>query len=420
MNPAAGHDALPEIVEQHATEAAFCWRFRDAAARSPAYDLLELCELDHRLECHLDGLRAAGDLGWELCLAALEDDDPAVLFPAALLAVEREDWAGFAHVLDAGAEEPARARAFASALGFLPFDRLRLVWAGMLAADSPAPLLLLGVAGHAIHRRDLGRTLAHAAASRDVRLRVRAYRAIGELHREDLRRELRAGLSDADEACRFWAAWSAALLRDGHAPGALAELAAASPRYGERASDMAARAMAPADARRFVESLAARGGAERAAIVGAGALGDPALAPWLLTQAAKAETARLAAWSLTLITNADVAGELPGKPPQGFASGPSDDPDDEDVAMDPDEDLPWPDAGRLGAWVRARSLAGGSRHLLGKPMDPGWLRHVLRAGNQAARAAAAIELCLRGRGEPLFEVRAPGYVQLGALPPPER
>jgi uncharacterized protein (TIGR02270 family) len=410
------HDALPEVVEQHAAEAAFCWSFRDAAARSPAYDLLELCELDHRLECHLDGLRAAGDVGWELCLAALEDEEPGVLFPAAVLAVEREDWPGFARVLDAGAEEPARARAFASALGFLPFDRLDVVWRGMLAEGSPVPLLFLGVTGHAIHRRDVGARLEHIAVSRDARLRARAYRAISELGREDLRRVLREGLSDADEACRFWAAWSAALLGDDRAPAVLAELAAEGGRYAARASDMAVRVLSPLDARRFVESLVARGGAERAAIVGAGALGDPGLAPWLLAQAANEATARLAAWSLTLITNANVTDELGGKPPPDFVGGPNDDPDDEDVASDPDEDLPWPDVVRLAGWLRERSFAEGSRHLLGKAMEPGWLRHVLRAGNQAARAAAAIELCLRRRGEPLFEVRAPGYLQLAALP----
>lgn len=412
-------DAVQDVVEQHVTEAAFCWTFRDAAARSPAYDLLELCAVDERLECHLDGLRAAGDLGWELCLAELEDSDPGVLFAATIRAVERKDWAGFARVLDAGAEQPARARAFTSALGFLPFDTLGLVWAGMLTASSPVPLLYFGLTGHAIHRRDPGSVLGVLAGSTNTRLRARAYRAIGELGREDLRHELHVGLSDADEACRFWAAWSAALLRDSLALAVLTDLAATSERYGARASDMAVRVMAPLEARRFLESLAARAGAERAAIVGAGALGDPGLVPWLLAQATSAATARLAAWSISLITNANVTDELGGKPPPGFVAGPSDDPEDEDVSTDPDEDLPWPDVARLTAWLRERSFAEGSRHLLGKTMDPGWLRHVLRAGNQAARAGAAIELCLRHRGEPLFEVRAPGYLQLAALPPQE-
>jgi uncharacterized protein (TIGR02270 family) len=411
-----GTDALPEVVEQHATEAAFCWSVRDAAARSPACDLLALCEVDHRLECHLDGLRAAGDLGWEALLAEVEDEAPGVVFPAVIRAVEREDWAGFARVLDAGADQPARARAFASALGFLPFDRLSLVWEGMLAADAPVPLLLLGLMGHAIHRRDPGQVLGALAASPDATLRARAFRAIGELAREDLRPALLPGLADADEACRFWAAWSAALLHDTRAHAVLCDLAAGSERFGERASDLAARVLAPLDARRFVESLAGRGSV-RAAIVGAGALGEVTLVPWLLGQAQDEDLARLAAWSIALITNADVAGKLGGKKPPGFESGPSDDPGDDDVSMDPDEALPWPNVARLTAWLEEQKIAGGIRLLLGKPMAPASLAQVLRTGNQVARAAAAIELYLRRRGEPLFEVRAPGYLQRRALPP---
>src|SRR5262245_34294497 len=103
----AAVDILPEVVERHATEAAFVWTRRDAAAHSPAYDLLELCELDERLESHLDGLRHAGDAGFALCRAELEPGDPGATFVVALLAVEREDWGVFAEVLDAGGPEPA-------------------------------------------------------------------------------------------------------------------------------------------------------------------------------------------------------------------------------------------------------------------------------------------------------------------------
>ena len=44
-----------------------------------------------------------------------------------------------------------------------------------------------------------------------------------------------------------------------------------------------------------------------------------------------------------------------------------------------------------------------------------WLERVLRDGSQPAREAAAIELCLRERRWPLFEVRAPGRRQRRAL-----
>ncbi|MEZ4297415.1 MAG: TIGR02270 family protein [Polyangiaceae bacterium] len=416
MSDREGH-LLPDIVERHAAEAAFCWSYRDAAVRSPAYDLAELCDLDDRLECHMDGLRAAGDLGWELCLVELSDPYPGVLFPATILAVERRDWPGFARVLDAGATDPARARALSSALGFLPFEALGVVWTGMLAQGSPAPLLHLAAAGHAIHRRDPGPPLARLATDSDPRVRARALRAVGELSRTDLLRLLIDSLSDPDETIQLCAAWSAVLLRDSRGAATLATLALNSPSHAEEACAMAVRALPPADARRLVEQVAARPDLVRAALRGAAALGDPALLPWLASQAAVPETARLAAFAIRLITGAsedDLSGA--GKPPEGFDSGPTDDPDDEDVSEDPDSDLPWPDPARLTAFLASVRLPEGTRHLLGKPMEPVRLRQLLRSGNQAVRAACAVELTLRLRGEPLFEVRAPGYRQLAALP----
>ena len=44
-------------------------------------------------------------------------------------------------------------------------------------------------------------------------------------------------------------------------------------------------------------------------------------------------------------------------------------------------------------------------------MSPDWLRDVWRNGRQRQRAAAASELALQQPGQPLVEVRAPGFRQ---------
>ena len=152
----------------------------------------------------------------------------------------------------------------------------------------------------------------------------------------------------------------------------------------------------------------------------AAALGDPTIVPWLIEQMASPELARLAGGALTMITGVDLAAEkLSVKAPAGFEAGPSDDPADENVAMDPDESLPWPDAARVAAWWKQRSgaLSPGKRYLLGQALSPGWLEEVLRRGNQQARAAAALERCVLSPGKALFEVRAPGHWQRGWLSP---
>lgn len=78
-----------------------------------------------------------------------------------------------------------------------------------------------------------------------------------------------------------------------------------------------------------------------ALIQGTGIVGDPNYLPWLIKQMADPALSRLAGESLSMFTGLDLAYlDLEGKQPENFEAGPTDDPEDENVAMDPDEDLP--------------------------------------------------------------------------------
>jgi uncharacterized protein (TIGR02270 family) len=164
--------------------------------------------------------------------------------------------------------------------------------------------------------------------------------------------------------------------------------------------------------------LAANPAHIRLAVGAAGAIGDPVLVPWMISLMNELPLARVAGQSFTSITGVDLAYDnLEGKPPQGFEAGPSDDPKDESVAMDPDENLPWPDPALVAQWWsrHQREFHNGTRYLLGRPISVDWLQQVLRTGRQRQRAAAALELAIAQPGQPLFEVRAPGFRQLKAL-----
>ncbi len=63
---------IPTIIEQHAEDAAFNWLLRDRAVSEPHYDLADLAHLDDRVEANIDGLRIAGDEGWEICREAMD------------------------------------------------------------------------------------------------------------------------------------------------------------------------------------------------------------------------------------------------------------------------------------------------------------------------------------------------------------
>ncbi|MBI2899863.1 MAG: hypothetical protein HYY17_06745 [Planctomycetes bacterium] len=141
---------------------------------------------------------------------------------------------------------------------------------------------------------------------------------------------------------------------------------------------------------------------------------DPATVPSLIDKMSVPASARTAGEAFTFITGADIEElKLDAPPPTGFQAGPTEDPADEKVAMDPDANLPWPDAAKVRKWWSAMGgrFAPGLRLLLGRPIDAAWAREVLRTGRQRHRAAAALELAALEPGKPVFEVRAPGFRQ---------
>ena len=59
-------------------------------ARTPLL-LKDLAHLGDRVETYIDGLRIAGDTGWEICKQALALNEPGEVFAAAVLAFEGDD-----------------------------------------------------------------------------------------------------------------------------------------------------------------------------------------------------------------------------------------------------------------------------------------------------------------------------------------
>jgi hypothetical protein len=80
---------IPPLITRHAGDAAFYWQQHDQSAHSPLVGLGHLREFDRLLDAHLDGLRVAGDAGWQAALAALQRWRKAPeVFVCATLALE--------------------------------------------------------------------------------------------------------------------------------------------------------------------------------------------------------------------------------------------------------------------------------------------------------------------------------------------
>lgn len=412
-------ETIPGVISRHLEDTAFLCTQHDDAVRAPHYRLKDLLQLEERLGAHLDGLRVSDQHGWEIITAALKDGKPGTVFAAGILAFESGNDAWVQCVLEAGVATPESSRGLISALAWLPIEQASGPIKALLASDQPARRCV-GIAGAAAHRRmPSGSVFPDALVSDDSVLRARALRVVGELGLLDFHLSARANLRSKDPTVRFWAAWSNALL-NGHkdAVACLQNVAEAGGPFAERAAQMAMRRLAPKDAKMWLIRLVKQLGQKRLAVIAAGALADPEAIPFLIDQMKVPELARVAGESFSLITGADIAYEdLDGEKPEGFESGPTESPEDENVATDRDLNLPWPDPVLIKKWWNARqgNFARGTRYLLGQPITPDSIRQALKTGFQRQRAAAALELAILNPGRPLFEVRAPAWRQQAML-----
>jgi uncharacterized protein (TIGR02270 family) len=412
--------AIEDMVIRHAEEAAFLWLLRDGASSAPHYKLNHLTSLDNRVEAHIDGLRVAGEAGWELCVEQLAHEEAGEVFAAAVLALESREQARIDLVIDTAMRVPEAARGLLSALGWVEKEHLHGTVKAFLDSDDPFRRRL-GLTACALHRVDPGARLNAALADPDPLLRARALKAAGELGRADLRETLQERLEDSEEVCRFWAAWSAVLVgARGRALRMLQTAALAPSPWQFRAINLAGRGLDPAAAHPWLKVLAGDGAMGRALITAVGVIGDPYYVPWLMKQMETVEVARVAGEAFSMITGVDLAYEdLEGEWPEGFEAGPTENPEDEDVAMDPDEDLPWPAPELIARWWAANGgrFPAGRRFLCGQTISEAHCQEVLRSGYQRQRIAAALELALMRPDRPLFEWRAPGDRQQRLLRP---
>jgi uncharacterized protein (TIGR02270 family) len=273
----------------------------------------------------------------------------------------------------------------------------------------------VGLAACAMHRVDPGRALTAAMGDPDPQLRARALRVAGEAGRRELLPICVTALSEDGSACRFWAARSALLLGDRDASlRALQGLAGAAGPWRRCALEHVLKIVDAAQAQALLRTLAQDASDPRLLLHGVGVAGDVHYVDWLVRQMGDDKLARLAGESFSMITGADLAWlDLERKPPEAVEAGPSESPEDDNVAMDEDDSLPWPDVVRIQAWWEANRghFQTGVRYFVGEPVSAAHCRKVLREGYQRQRHAAAQYLCLLQPGSYLFPVAAPAWRQ---------
>ena len=228
----------------------------------------------------------------------------------------------------------------------------------------------------AIHRKNPGPPALPDGVYRsdDPLLKARAFRAVGELGLVDYQITVSAPTPRPRiQPCGSGPPGRSALLNGKGCRDLPSGIAEAGGPFAERAAQMAMRRLPPNDAKiwlkRLVKELAAD--ADRRS-------SPPAPSPtlrsfrFLIDQMKVPKLARVAGESFSLITGANIAYEdLDGEKPEGFEAGPTENPEDENVAMDSDLNLPWPDPALIQKWWKCPP----GRFRQGHPLPAGPAHH---------------------------------------------
>lgn len=399
------------IFERAAIDAPFLWSLRSLAVDQPHYTLADLAELEQRLDTQLDLLMSSLELGWEVCLAALDNKQAGEAFVATVVAMRMRDVKNIQIAIEAGVSEPAMFKGAVSALGWLPAPLVQ-PWIERFLRGKDLRHKYLGIVACSVRRDDPGEALNDILSRSDCRQHVplytRALRLVGELRRQDAMPILQANIKSEDPHCVFWSSWSAVLLGQRGAVNHLKSFVLHPGALQRRAIDIAFRVLPVDQGREWISLMAKDPANARAVIQATGELGDPHAVNWLIAKMSEPSLARAAAEAFTFITGIDLEQQALIAPPPGALPGPNDDPADENVRLDEDEHLPWPDVDKVqSVWrTQGQQFLVGRRYFLGKTPTPDWLKHILLHGSQRQRHAAALELALVDANTRLLNTRA--------------
>jgi uncharacterized protein (TIGR02270 family) len=392
-----------EVLAVHVSEAAFLWRQREQAAKSPHFNLVHLSRLDDRLEAHLLALPWGGEEAKSLVQQALGDGEAAAVFVATWLACATGNAATLSRLGAMAGAEASHAAALSAALTWLPAELNEAVVRRLLASTTPIHRVMgLRVL---LNRRvqpfgDIAPYLSDSAAP------VRALSAtlVGVLKRKQDTNAVRALASDTDLDVQVAAARALALLGDSGSMSALVACAGASTAGAEAVAPLMVRCLDLGAARSWIQSLTKSESTLRLGIQVSGMLGDTRVVDWLLALMDNTRYARLAGEAFALMTGADLD-------PLTLRRDPPEDHDAEaDASNDKDVDLGWPDPVKVKQWwmTHRSTMSADRRHLSGRPVSAATATDVIRHGYQRQRAQAAVELALLNRAAMLFPVKAPG------------
>lgn len=405
-------DAFRDVYEQYVTDASFLWVLRNVGIHQPHYTVADIQDIDRRIDANLDGLMTSLDLSWELCLEALDIGQAGEIFTVAVVAFRSRDVEKIKAAVSEGLKDEETIKGLISALAWLP-DKLVHDWINKFLSSKNLEHKCLAIAVCSARREYPGEIVANLLRREDClehkKLLASILRLIGELKLKDLQWALDLAYADDDPEVKFWVNWATVMLGDVTAAGQLQPFIIEEGELQRKAIQIAFRVLPIEQARSWISQLAGVPEQARAVVEAVGVLGDPHAVPWLIEKMRNVDTARIAAQSFTFITGINLEKyKLNIETPDDITAIPNDDPSDDNVDLDEDENLPFPDVDKVAyTWQKhGAKFVPGKRYFMGKAIEESSLQEKLNNGMQRQRHAAALELALLDSQTPLVNIAA--------------
>ena len=393
---------MPAIVEiivyQHAENVCSLWSTRQSAVDQPHYSYFDLLHLDSRVDANLDGLRIAGHHAVPFIEEMIAAEDEGAYFTRAVLALEGGDATAFSDLVDIGEGSQQVMIELESALAWVEPGFLKNIAKQLLTSDLDAAVIL-GLKTCASHNRDPGIYLDKHLRSANANVRCTVMHVAANLGQKQFSYQFSGDYQCYTAKETFERARALAMLgQQGAARAILRSIALGDTEFNADAVNLYVQITDSSSGRELLKTLDGVSGRERDVVRGFGLLGDPVAMDWLIQKTQIPEISRLAGGAITTITGIDLAEQDLEmlEVPEGFADGGvNDDPGDDNVALDEDDDLPWPDPDRVAAWWgNSEKLPVGRFFLGGREKIQSGLSDVLRSGMQRQRKAAAFSLAV--------------------------
>jgi len=405
--------SIHNVVFQHAENVCALWHQRDTAVEEPHYSFSDLENLDKRVEHNLQGLRIAGQDGLEAVTELHGGGDPGAIFARAVLLLEQDKFELFLELVNSVAAEPNGLHEMCVALAWIDSRHLSNVAKRLLESEQ-AEHKILGLYACDAHARTPGSHLKQALLHDDEKVRemachVCANRCVVELI------PVLLSLKESNPSNRFANARALAFLGEhDNALQILKPQLLAESNVSWKSLELAMCISGSEEGRRLLKQLNGLPDRSRDVIRGFGALGDPRALAWIADKLNQPDSARIAGFAISFITGVDLAeAELENlHEPEGYVDSLNDDPASNEVAMDEDENLPWPNPENLTFWCQHQThLQSGKLYLSGMEKNATSLNSILQTGLQRHRNAASLSLAVTAAAEPYRNTRLPSMRQ---------